>query len=206
MQDQYVDPQLTWPDVNCAHKLCFKGVCKYNVKEEAALEDAWLCRHVTPQITAAFGKKVGAILAKPLLWASFNSVWSERIQPDPLKRICGEFIKLERDLGDNVVNPITKVEVIPCEGTSSLDCVLFPIDKLHRLTQYALAAFANNPSWRHGNPRRNGCPPWRAGRWEWRPSGSHKGEQSLESSGSRETGQDNEDNPSDPTASVPSYG
>ena len=40
MQDNYADPQLTWPDLNCAHKLCFKGVCKCNVKEEATLDDA----------------------------------------------------------------------------------------------------------------------------------------------------------------------
>ena len=57
MQDAYVDAQLTWPDVNCASRICFKGVCMYKVKSNAGLTDNWLCEHVTPQIAAIFGEK-----------------------------------------------------------------------------------------------------------------------------------------------------
>ena len=81
MQDAYVSAQLLWPDVNCASWLCFKGVCKYVMKEQAGVTDDWLIQHVTPRITGMFGKKVGAILAKPLLWAAFDPTWAETIEP-----------------------------------------------------------------------------------------------------------------------------
>ena len=34
MQDDYVDIQLTWPDVNMASRLCFDGPCRYLIKQE----------------------------------------------------------------------------------------------------------------------------------------------------------------------------
>ena len=120
MQDSYVDVQLTWPDVNCASCVVSKGVCLYKVKANAGLSDAWLCEHVTPQITAVFGNKVGAILAKPLLWACYSDIFSDRVQPSLRNRICGQFIRLEREGYGNGVNPIQKVEVIPNEGKYKL--------------------------------------------------------------------------------------
>jgi hypothetical protein len=120
MQDMYVDTQLSWPDVNCASRLCFKGMCKYKIKEAAGLTDDWLCQYVTPQISATFGKKVGAILAKPLLWACFSDTFAERVQPQIRQRICGQFIRLERDgFEQNGINPVETVEVIPNESKST---------------------------------------------------------------------------------------
>ena len=118
MQDSYVDVQLTWPDVNCASSVVSKGVCLYKVKGEAGLSDDWLCEHVAPRITASFGNKVGAILAKPLLWACYADTFTDRVQPSLRNRICGQFTRLEREgYGDN---PIQKVEVIPNEGKYKL--------------------------------------------------------------------------------------
>ena len=120
MQDQCVDSQLSWPDINCASQLCFKGMCKHKIKEAAGLTDDWLCQCVTPQISAVFGKKVGAILAKPLLWACFSDTFAERVQPQIRQRICGQFIRLERDgFEQNGVNPVETVEVIPNESKSA---------------------------------------------------------------------------------------
>ena len=115
MQDAYVSAQLLWPDVNCASRLCFKGVCKYVMKEQAGVTDDWLIHHVTPRITGMFGKKVGAILAKPLLWAAFDPIWAETIEPTIRSRIISQFIRMDRNLGDNV-NPVSKIEVIPNKG------------------------------------------------------------------------------------------
>ena len=117
MQDAYVSCQLTWPDVNCASRLCFKGVCKYIVKEEAGITDEWLCQHVTPRISSSFGNRVGATLAKPLLWGAFHPIWSESVHASIRIRIVSEFVRLERDLDDEHGNPVRKVEVIPNEGT-----------------------------------------------------------------------------------------
>ena len=79
MQDRYTDIQLNWPDVHCAGKLCNDGPINYVVKEAAGITNDWLCRNVVPNITAAFGNEVGAILAKPLPRAAFDVEWSESV-------------------------------------------------------------------------------------------------------------------------------
>ena len=95
MQDAYVDTQLSWPDINCAARLCFDGVCKYKIKEDAGVSDEWLCQNVAPHIRSMFGEKVGAILGTSLLWACFNETIAERVHPSIRNRICGAFISLQ---------------------------------------------------------------------------------------------------------------
>ena len=74
MLDRYTDIQLSWPDVHRASKLYNDGgPCKYVLKEAAGFTDKWLCRNVAPNIASSFGNKVGANLAKPLLWATFDA-------------------------------------------------------------------------------------------------------------------------------------
>ena len=46
MQDMHVDSQLCWPDVNCASRLCFKGMCKHKIKEDAGLTDDLSLIHI----------------------------------------------------------------------------------------------------------------------------------------------------------------
>ena len=116
MQDAYVDSQLSWPDVNCASRLCFKGVCKYKIKDDAGVCEEWLCQFVAPRISTTFGNKVGSILGTCLLWACFNETVAERVHPTMRNRICGAFISLERQGYIDGVNPVEKVELIPNEG------------------------------------------------------------------------------------------
>ena len=87
MQDRYTDIQLSWPDVHAVSKLCQGGVCCYMIKRKAGLLEDWLCTYVTPKITTSFGRRVGSILAKPLLWASFDPLWSEAVAPEIRHRI-----------------------------------------------------------------------------------------------------------------------
>ena len=152
MQDAYVNYQLTWPDVNCATRLTFKGVCKYKIKEDAGLTDEWLCQHVTPHITSVFGNKVVAILAKPLLWACFSKTFSERVQPEICNRICGQFIQLEREgyLEDGV-NPVERVEVIPNEGQFLERQPSTATHFIRRATNHLLVRY----SWWKGKSRRD---------------------------------------------------
>ena len=117
MQDRYTDIQLNWPDVHCAGKLCNDRPCKYVVKESAGITDEWLCRNVVPNITAVFGNEVGAIFAKPLLWAAYDVEWSERLSPEIKHRIISAFIRLDR--GVDVGNPVKIVEIIAMEGRNN---------------------------------------------------------------------------------------
>jgi len=86
------------------------------LRREATVSDEWLTRHVTPRISGAFGPAVGAILARPLLWGAFDPEVCERVFPALRHRIVGEFLKLERSIGD--CNPVEKVTVIASEGCS----------------------------------------------------------------------------------------
>ena len=113
MQDRYTDVQLNWPDVEMASLLCQEGCIKYKVKSELGLTDEWLCANVTPNISSTFGRKVGAILAKSLLWAVYNPTWSEKVQPDIRHRIISACIR--KDVPDDV-NPVDRVQVVATEG------------------------------------------------------------------------------------------
>ena len=84
------------------------------MKEAAGITDDWLCRNVAPNIAASFGNEVGAILAKPLLWAAYDVEWSGRLSPEIKHRIISAFIRLER--GVEVGNPVKIVEIIAMEG------------------------------------------------------------------------------------------
>ena len=78
-----------------------------------------------PNIAVLFGNEVGAILAKPLLWAAFDVEWSQRLWPPEIKhRIISAFIRLDR--GVVVGNPVKSVEIIAMEGRN--DAVLL-VDK-----------------------------------------------------------------------------
>ena len=114
--------------MHCASKLCNDGPCKFVLKEAAGISDEWLCRNVAPNIAACFGNEVGAILAKPLLWAAYDVEWSERLSPEIKHRIISAFIRLERI---EVGNPVKIVEIIAMEGrsTTTNDAVLLLVDK-----------------------------------------------------------------------------
>jgi len=147
MQDRYTDIQLNWPDVNAASKLCQDGACRYIIKREAVgVSDEWLCTNVTPNISSAFDRRVGAILARPLLWAAFDPTWSEMVAPEIRHRIISAFIRLECIDIDDGVNPVSRVEVIASEGNDG-NALFDYVDRIYRLTRFCLP---NLISWRQG--------------------------------------------------------
>jgi hypothetical protein len=121
MQDRYTAIQLNWPDANAASKLSINGACKYVVPSSTGLSDSWLACRITPNITAMFGQDVGAILAKPLLWACFHSDWSKFVPPEVRNQIFSALRQRGRDPDEG--NPVKRVEIIACEcgGAVSLD-------------------------------------------------------------------------------------
>ena len=117
MQNRYTDVQLAWPDVNCASRLCEGGPIEYVCKQRLGLTQEWLCNYVTPNIVSVFGIDVGAILAKPLLWACFDSTWAEKVNPSIRQRIISAFLRL--DHGDDE-NPVDRVEVLANQGRNGV--------------------------------------------------------------------------------------
>ena len=188
MQDACVDTQLSWPDINCAARLCFDGVCKYKIKEDAGVSDKWLCQNVTPHIQSMFGEKVTAILGTSLLWACFNETIAERVHPSIRNRICGAFISLQQEGCTNGVNPVEKVELIPNEGQSGdrVEMHSFICQLPHRLSSFF--SWWDNSHGRDESASR--------GR-EWWSQRHHKGESELESCGFQLVGDDDGHSDSD---------
>ena len=68
-------------------------------------------------MTAAFGRRVGSILALPLLQASFLESFTERVKPEMRDQIFDNFISLQREgFTEDGINSVEKVEVMPNEG------------------------------------------------------------------------------------------
>lgn len=118
-QDQQRDPSSSWRDVNAASKLCQSGVCKYMIRSNTGLTDAWLSLNITPKISSSFGREVGAILAKPLVWACFHCSWSEKVSPVIRNRVFTALRRFGREPDEG--NPITRVEVIPSTGKDRIE-------------------------------------------------------------------------------------
>ena len=153
MQDRYVDTQLNWPDVEAASKGgCPGGACRYVVKKDAGLTDEWLCTNVTPSISSAFGRKIGAILARPLLWAAYDVNSAEKVSSEIRHRIISAFIRLERFDTSEGINPVDRIEIIASESKRRnahslrrhvfVDTVHY-VDLVHRLTLFCVQIILN---------------------------------------------------------------
>ena len=153
MQDRYVDTQLNWPDVEAATKGgCPGGACRYVVKKDAGLTDEWLCTNVTPSISSAFGRKIGAILARPLLWAAYDVNSAEKVSSEIRHRIISAFIRLERFDTSEGINPVDRIEIIASESKRRnahslrrhvfVDTVHY-VDLVHRLTLFCVQIILN---------------------------------------------------------------
>ena len=150
MQGRYCHTQLNWPDVSAASKgLCPGGACRYVVKKDAGVTDEWLCTNVTPNISSTFGRVIGAILARPLLWAVYDVNWAERVSSEIRHRIISAFIKLEHFDTSEGSNPVDRIEIVASQSkppfypysdrrpTVFVDTVN-PVDLIHRLTLFCV--------------------------------------------------------------------
>ena len=111
MQDQYLEIQLDWPDINAASRLCHRGVCVYKERDDSSVTDQWLAASVTPAIRGAFGDRVAVILAKPLLWACYDANAADLVPPDLRQLIVNRYSLLNRTEAE--VNPIRQIRIIP---------------------------------------------------------------------------------------------
>mgnify|MGYP006194146055 CR=1 FL=1 len=64
-----------------------KGPCKYVLVENCGLLDEWLLEYVVPNISLQYPCAVALTLARPLLWASFESTLQEYLPPALTRRI-----------------------------------------------------------------------------------------------------------------------
>ena len=124
--DMYIDVDVPYPDAKVASVLCGpRGPCKYALRDGVSLTDDFFCS-IAPRCVEAFGREVGIILARSLLWAAYkkevrtNNQMVVSIIPSDL----GARIKAAYGGGD--VNPIEKVGLVVSQRMDQLE--IFPVN------------------------------------------------------------------------------
>ena len=70
--DTYIDLDVPYLDAKVASVLCGpRGPCKYALRDRLELTDDFFCS-IAPRCVEAFGREVGIILARSLLWAAYQ--------------------------------------------------------------------------------------------------------------------------------------
>ena len=105
-QDHYEDTQLNWPDILAESKLWIDDICLCKpVDNYTSVTDEWLTNLVARRISNIFGKQVGTVFEKALLWAYFKESMVNVVPSDIKREVVTLFIQLQTSLPDET-NPI----------------------------------------------------------------------------------------------------
>ena len=108
MQNNYASTTTPSVDGIVAAALCKDGAIHYHLKEYSGLTDEWVCDKVCPNITRKYGKVVGKVLGRALLWSVFDTKQCKVLPDFMVNRIKNEFNKVEKQLPRGE-NPVAKV-------------------------------------------------------------------------------------------------
>ena len=128
MQDNYASTTIPSVDGQVAAALCKDGPIHYHLKEYSGINDEWVCDIVCPNITRKFGKQVGKVLGRALLWSVFDTEQTNVVPNFMVDRIKEEYKKVtteEKQLADGE-NPVAKVPLY-VSGDSNGNLILEPM-------------------------------------------------------------------------------
>lgn len=121
--DVYIDVDVPYPDAKVASVLCGpRGPCKYATRAGVDLTDDIFCS-IAPRSVEAFGREVGIVLARSLLWAAYekevrrNNQVLSIIPSDLGARIKAAYTYA----GGSDVNPIEKIGLLVSQHMDQLD-------------------------------------------------------------------------------------
>ena len=120
--DVYIDVDVPYPDAKVASVLCGpRGPCKYATRAGVDLTDDFFCS-IAPRCVEAFGREVGIVLARSLLWAAYEKeVCTNNEVVSLMPSDLGARIKAACRGGD--VNPIEKIGLLVSQHMDQLDVV-----------------------------------------------------------------------------------
>jgi len=120
----YIDIDVPYPDAKVASVLCGpRGPCKYALRDRVSLTDDFFSS-IAPRCIEAFGREVGIILARSLLWAAYEKeVRTNKKVISVIPSDLGARIKAVYGGGD--VNPIEKVGLVVSQRMDQLE--IFPV-------------------------------------------------------------------------------
>ena len=109
--DRYDDVELPWPDLKVAQMLCIGGPCKYVVKSESGVNDAFIFEFVVPNIRKRFDDDVTLILGTVLLYMIYQDE-DNQIPNFIKKRVLDAMPTVSRTPNEN---PVRRIPVV-CTG------------------------------------------------------------------------------------------
>ena len=118
MQDNYASTTIPSVDGMVAAALCKNGPVHYHVKEYSGINDDWVCDKVCPNITRVYGKQVGKVLGRALLWSVYNKEQSKVLPGFLVSRIKEEYRKVPNKKLADGENPIAKVPLYVAGDTN----------------------------------------------------------------------------------------
>jgi len=122
--DVHIDVDVPYPDAKVASVLCGpRGPCKYATRAGVDLTDDFFCS-IAPRCVEAFGREVGIILARSLLWAAYEK--EVRTNNQVLSIIPSDLgARIKAACGGGDVNPIEKVGLLVSQRMDQLE--IFPV-------------------------------------------------------------------------------
>ena len=123
--DTNIDVDVLYPDAKVASVLCGpRGPCKYALRDGLELTDDFFFS-ITPRCVEAFGREVGIILARSLLWAAYEK--EVRTNNQVLSIIPSDLgARIKAACGGGDVNPIEKVGLLVSQRMDQLE--IFPVN------------------------------------------------------------------------------
>jgi len=106
VSDVYDDVELPYLDAKMAAALCPGGPCRYMIKENSGVTDAFILEFVAPHIKKKFGDQVALVLGTALLWYMYSAEGDEDVPQDIYQRVNSN-----TNLPDGMDQPIQKIAI-----------------------------------------------------------------------------------------------
>ena len=126
IQNNYASTTIPSVDGIVAGALCKDGLIHYHLKEYSGINNEWVCAKVCPNITIKFGKVLGAVLGRALLWSVYDSKQSNVVPAFMVERIKNAYSNIvDKQVADGE-NPVAKVSLYINGGTNG-NLILEPL-------------------------------------------------------------------------------
>ena len=111
VSDTYDDIELPYPDAKVAALLCIGGPVKYQLRDDAGIDDDWILSTVMPHGCTKIDNNAAVVLGRAVLWYAFTAEGIADMPPMLYQRICNAYALLNNDL-EATTNPVKKIPLV----------------------------------------------------------------------------------------------
>jgi hypothetical protein len=90
--------ELPYPDAKIAALLCIGGPAKYQLRDDAGIDDDWILSTVMPHGRTKIDNYAAVVLGRAVLWHAFTAEGIADMPPMLYQQICDAYALLNNDL------------------------------------------------------------------------------------------------------------